>query len=111
MINTVSANLDLNKYLNLLKLEGTMVLVGVPEKDTSLNAHSLITARRNLAGSLSGGIKETQEMLDFCSKHNISCDVELIPIQEVNEAYEHILNSDVRYRVVIDLNSLNLSGK
>jgi uncharacterized zinc-type alcohol dehydrogenase-like protein len=66
----------------------------------------LISSRRNLAGSLIGGIRETQEMLDFCSKHNIACDVELIPIQKVNEAYEHILNSDVRYRFVIDLNSL-----
>ena len=111
MVNTVSANLDLNKYLNLLQLDGTMILVGVPEKDTLFNAHSLITARRNLAGSLIGGINETQEMLDFCSEHNISCDVELIPIQKVNEAYERILNSDVRYRVVIDLHSLNLSEK
>ena len=106
MINTVSTDINLNQYLNLLKLGGTMVVVGVPEKDTQINAYSLISARRNLAGSLIGGISETQEMLNFCSKHNITCDVELIPIQKVNEAYERILNSDVRYRFVIDLNSL-----
>ena len=106
MINTVSTEINLNQYLNLLRLDGTMVVVGVPEKDAQLNAYSLISARRNLAGSLIGGISETQEMLDFCSKHNIACDIELIPIQKVNEAYERILNSDVRYRFVIDLNSL-----
>jgi alcohol dehydrogenase (NADP+) len=106
IINTVSTDYNLNQYLNLLRLDGTMVVVGVPEKDAQLSAYSLISLRRNLAGSLIGGISETQEMLDFCSKHNISCDVELIPIQKVNEAYERILNSDVRYRFVIDLNSL-----
>jgi uncharacterized zinc-type alcohol dehydrogenase-like protein len=106
MINTVSTDINLNQYLNLLKLDGTMVVVGVPEKDTQINAYSLISARRNLAGSLIGGISETQEMLNFCSKHNITCDIELIPIPKVNEAYERILNSDVRYRFVIDLNSL-----
>lgn len=106
MINTVSTDINLNQYLNLLKLDGTMVVVGVPEKDTQINAYSLISARRNLAGSLIGGISETQEMLNFCSKHNITCDIELIPIQKVNEAYERILNSDERYRFVIDLNSL-----
>ena len=106
MINTVSTDINLNQYLNLLKLDGTMVVVGVPEKDTQINAYSLISARRNLAGSLIGGISETQEMLNFCSKHNITCDIELIPIQKVNEAYERISNSDVRYRFVIDLNSL-----
>lgn len=111
IINTVSSDLNLTQYLNLLRLEGTMVIVGAPEKDVQLNAHSLISSRRNLAGSLIGGISETQEMLDFCSKHNIACDVELIPIQKVNEAYERILNSDVRYRFVIDLDSLNLSEK
>jgi uncharacterized zinc-type alcohol dehydrogenase-like protein len=107
MINTVSTDLNLNQYLNLLRLDGTMVVVGVPEKDAQINAYSLISARRNLAGSLIGGINETQEMLDFCSKHNIACDIELIPIQKVNEAYERILNSDIRYRFVIDLNSLD----
>ena len=107
IINTVSIDINLNQYLNLLRLDGTMVVVGVPEKDAQISAYSLVSSRRNLAGSLIGGISETQEMLDFCSKHNISCDVELIPIQKVNEAYERILNSDVRYRFVIDLNSLD----
>ena len=85
IINTVSTESNLNQYLNLLRLDGTMVVVGVPEKDAQLSANSLISSRRNLAGSLIGGISETQEMLDFCSKHNIACDVELIPIQKVNE--------------------------
>ena len=107
IINTVSTDFNLNQYLNLLRLDGTMVVVGAPEKDAQLNAHSLISSRRNLAGYLIGVIRETQEMLDFCSKHNIECDVELIPIQKVNEAYVRILNSDVRYRFVIDLNSLD----
>jgi len=106
IINTVSTDLNLSQYLNLLKLDGTMVIVGAPEKDAQVSAHSLISARRNLAGSLIGGINETQEMLNFCSKHDIACDVELIPIQKVNEAYDRILDSDVRYRFVIDLNSL-----
>ena len=106
IINTVSTAFNLNQYLNLLRLDGTMVVVGAPEKDAQINAHSLISARRNLAGSLIGGILETQQMLDFCSKHNIQCNIELIPIQKVNEAYERILYSDVRYRFVIDLKSL-----
>jgi alcohol dehydrogenase (NADP+) len=78
MINTVASELNINQYLNLLTLDGTMVLVGIPEKDIQVNAFSLVKARRNLAGSAIGGIHETQEMLDFCSKHNIACDVELI---------------------------------
>lgn len=106
IVNTVSTDLNLSQYLNLLKLDGTMVIVGAPEKDARVSAQSLISARRNLAGSLIGGINETQEMLNFCSKHDIACDVELIPIQKVNEAYDRILDSDVRYRFVIDLNSL-----
>ncbi len=106
IINTVSSEIDLNSYLDLLTLDGTMVLVGIPETQTTLGAFSLVSARRNLSGSLIGGIKETQEMLDFCSKHNITCDVELIPIQKVNEAYQRILKSDVRYRFVIDIKSL-----
>lgn len=106
IINTVSAPLDWNPYLNLLKLDGTMVIVGVPDRPASLNAFSLIGGRRSLAGSLIGGIPETQEMLDFCGKHNIACEIEKIPIQQVNEAYERVLKSDVRYRFVIDLESL-----
>jgi uncharacterized zinc-type alcohol dehydrogenase-like protein len=109
IINTVSVELDLNKYLNLLRLDGTMVIVGIPEKELSFGAFSLANARRSLAGSVIGGIRETQEMLEFCSKHNISCDIELTPIQMVNEAYQRVLNSDVRYRFVIDMKSLNQS--
>jgi uncharacterized zinc-type alcohol dehydrogenase-like protein len=106
IINTLSVEIDWNLYLNLLALDGTMIVVGLPEKETLLSASSLIDARRNLAGSVIGGIRETQEMLDFCSKHNIASDIELIPIQKVNEAYPRIVKSDVRYRFVIDTKSL-----
>ncbi len=107
IINTVSVDLDWNKYLNMLALDGAMVVVGLPEKETQISAFPLVGARRSIAGSAIGGIKETQEMLDFCSKENISCDIEIIPIDKVNDAYERVLNSDVRYRFVIDIeNSL-----
>jgi alcohol dehydrogenase (NADP+) len=106
IVNTVSIEIDLNQYLSLLGLDGTMVIVGLPEKEMSIGAFSLINARRSIAGSVIGGILETQEMLDFCNKHNISCDIELIPIQKVNEAYQRVINSDVRYRFVIDTKSL-----
>ncbi len=107
MINTVSVELDFNKYLKLLALDGTMVLVGLPENLISVAPFSLVSARRSVAGSAIGGIRETQEMLDFCSKNNIVCDIELIPIEKVNEAYERVVKSDVRYRFVIDIaNSL-----
>jgi len=107
IINTLSVDIDWNLYLDLLALDGTMVVVGLPEKDTPLRASSLIDARRSLAGSVIGGIRETQEMLNFCSKQNIACDIELIPIQKVNEAYPRIVNSDVRYRFVIDSKSID----
>jgi alcohol dehydrogenase (NADP+) len=107
VINTVSVVLDSNKLLKMLALDGTMILVGLPENEISIGAFSLASARRSLAGSAIGGIRETQEMLDFCSKYNIACDIELIPIQKVNEAYERVVKSDVRYRFVIDIaNSL-----
>jgi len=107
IINTVSVEVDLNKYMKMVALDGTMVLVGLPEKQMQIGAFSLSVARRSLAGSVIGGIQQTQEMLDFCSKNNISCDIELIPIQKVNEAYQRVLSSDVRYRCVIDvMNSL-----
>jgi alcohol dehydrogenase (NADP+) len=106
ILNTVSAEMDWNEYMSLLKVDGSMVVVGLPEKQTPISAFSLITGRRSLAGSMIGGIPETQEMLDFCGKHNIVCDIELTPIQRVNEAYERILKSDVRYRFVIDMASL-----
>ena len=106
IINTVSAEIDWNAYLGLLKLDGTMVVVGVPEKPTAISSFSLIAGRRSVAGSLIGGIKETQEMLDFCDKHKIGCETEVISIQKVNEAYERVLKSDVRYRFVIDMATL-----
>lgn len=106
VINTVSATLDWNQYLNLLKLDGTMVVVGLPQKDIPVGAFSLTAHRRSLAGSQIGGIREIQEMLDFCGKHGVACDIEMVPIQKVNEAYERVLKSDVRYRFVIDMASL-----
>ncbi len=106
IINTVSAEIDWNQYLDLVKIDGTMVLVGVPEKNIPVGASSLIMGRRALAGSLIGGIKETQEMLNFCGKHNIVSDIELIDPKQINEAYERILKSDVRYRFVINTASM-----
>ncbi len=107
IINTLSVEIDWNRYLNLLALDGTMVVVGIPEKETLLGASSLINPRRSLAGSVIGGIRETQDMLDFCNKYNITSDIELIPIQKVNQAYPRVVSSDVRYRFVIDTKSLN----
>ncbi len=106
VINAVSAQIDWNQYLSLLKVDGTMVVVGLPEKDIPIGAFSLTGRRRSLAGSQIGGIRETQEMLNFCSQHNVACDIEVVPIQKVNEAYERVLKSDVRYRFVIDMASL-----
>ena len=106
IVNTVSAQLDWNLYLNLLKVDGSMVVVGIPEVPIPIAAFSLVGGRKSLAGSAIGGIKETQEMLDFCGKHNITSDIELIPIQKVNEAYERVIKSDVRYRFVIDMATL-----
>ena len=106
ILDTVAANHDINAYLALLKLDGVLTLVGVPEKPLSLSAFNVILPRRILTGSAIGGIKETQEMLDFCAEHNITADIEMIPIQKINEAYERMLKSDVKYRFVIDMNSL-----
>lgn len=106
IVNTVSADVDWNEYLKLLRVDGTMVLVGLPEKPLSVGAFSLTGGRHSLAGSAIGGIGETQEMLDFCDQHKIACDIEVIPIQKINEAYERVLKSDVRYRFVIDMASL-----
>jgi uncharacterized zinc-type alcohol dehydrogenase-like protein len=105
ILDTVSAQHDYNAYLELLKRDKTMVLVGIPDP-IPLAAGSLVMQRRHLAGSLIGGIRETQEMLDFCAKHGVLSDVEVIPIQKVNEAYERVIKSDVRYRFVIDMESL-----
>lgn len=106
LLDTVSAAHDYNQYLQLLKRNGTMVLVGLPDA-TALDAGSLIGGRRRLAGSAIGGIKETQEMLDFCAEKGIAADVEVIPIEAINEAYERMMKGDVRYRFVINLGSLS----
>ena len=106
IINTVSAPLDLNVYLGLLRLDGTMVLLGVPPEAPAVNAFNLIAKRRRLAGSLIGGIKETQEMLDYCAEHNIMSDVEVIPMAGINTAYDRMVKGDVHYRFVIDMATL-----
>ena len=106
IIDTVSAVHDYNEYLALLKTNGVMVLLGIPPKALEVQASKLISRRRSLAGSLVGGIKETQEMLDYCAEHGIVSDVEMISISDINEAYERTLKSDVRYRFVIDMKSL-----
>ncbi len=106
ILDTVSADHDVDAYLNLLRLDGNITLVGAPPKPLAVSAFSLIMGRRSLSGSNIGGIPETQEMLDFCGAHNITADVEVIPIQKVNEAYERLLESDVKYRFSIDMASL-----
>jgi len=106
ILDTVSAQHDINAYLNLLRRDGNLTLNGAPEKPLPVEAFSLIMGRRSLSGSLIGGIAETQEMLNFCGQHNITADVEVIPIQKVNEAYERLLRSDVKYRFSIDMASL-----
>ncbi len=105
LLNTVSAPHDLNMYINLLRRDGRMVLVGLPDP-TPVAAFPLVLKRRSLSGSLIGGIRETQEMLDFCAQHGIVCDIERIGMQEINEAYERMLRSDVKYRFVIDMATL-----
>ena len=106
IIDTVSAPHDYNRYLGLLRVEGAMVLLGVPPEPTPVGAISLIFGRKTLSGSLIGGIQETQEMLDFCAEHGIVSDIELIPVQQVNEAYERMLKNDVRYRFVLDMKTI-----
>jgi alcohol dehydrogenase (NADP+) len=106
IVNTVSAELDWNAYLALLRLDGALVIVGAPSNPVPINAFSLLMGRKTLAGSGIGGIRETQEMLDFCAERGIVCDIETISIDKVNQAYERILKSDVRYRFVIDMKSL-----
>ncbi len=106
LLNTVAAEIDLNPYLELLKVDGSLVVVGVPSKPPVIQTTNLIFRRRKLGGSLIGGLPETQEMLDFCGKHNITCDVEMVSIQQINEAFERTIKSDVKYRFVIDMKSL-----
>jgi uncharacterized zinc-type alcohol dehydrogenase-like protein len=106
VLDAVSAEHDINLYLKLLRVDGSLVLVGAPEHPLPVAAFSLIPYRRTFAGSMIGGIAETQEMLDFCGRHNIVSDVEIIDIQQINEAYERLLKGDVKYRFVIDMASL-----
>lgn len=106
ILDTIAADHDVNAYLAMLTLDGEMTLVGAPETPLQVSAFALLFGRKKLSGSLIGGIRETQEMLDFCGKHNITSDVEVIPIQKINEAYERLVKSDVKYRFSIDMASL-----
>ena len=106
ILDAVAAEHDINAYIQLLKRDGNITMVGAPEKPLSVSVFGLIFARRSFSGSLIGGIAETQEMLDFCGEHNITSDVEVIPIQKINEAYERLARSDVKYRFSIDMASL-----
>jgi alcohol dehydrogenase (NADP+) len=106
ILDAVAANHDINAYINLLRRDGNITLVGAPDKPLPVAAFGLIMGRRSLSGSPIGSIAETQEMLDFCGQHNITSDVEVIPIQKVNEAYDRLLKSDVKYRFSIDMASL-----
>ena len=106
ILDTASAEHDLNAYLQLVKLNGTMTLVGAPEKPSPVAAFSLLVKRRQLAGSIIGGIRETQEMLDFCADHGVTADIELTPIQQLNQAFDRLAKGDVKYRFVIDMASL-----
>jgi uncharacterized zinc-type alcohol dehydrogenase-like protein len=106
ILDAVSAPHDINAYLSLLKLDGTLTLVGAPDKPLPVNAFNLLLPRRHFAGSAIGGIAETQEMLDFCAERGIVSDIEIIPIQKINEAWDRMLRQDVRYRFVIDMESL-----
>jgi uncharacterized zinc-type alcohol dehydrogenase-like protein len=106
ILDTIAVDHDINAYINLLGRDGNLTLVGAPEKPLAVSAFGLLVGRRSLSGSVIGGIAETQEMLDFCGKHNITADVEVIPIQKVNEAYVRLVKSDVKYRFSIDMASL-----
>jgi uncharacterized zinc-type alcohol dehydrogenase-like protein len=106
ILDTVSADHDMNAYINMLGLDGNITLVGAPDKPLAVSAFALLFGRKSVSGSLIGGIAETQEMLDFCGEHGITADVEVIPIQKINEAYERMLASDVKYRFSIDMSSL-----
>jgi Zn-dependent alcohol dehydrogenases len=107
VLNTVSAAIDVDAYLSLLAVDGALVNVGAPPEPLSVNVFSLIMARRSFAGSMIGGIRETQEMLDFCAAHHLGAEIEVIGADQINEAYERVLASDVRYRFVIDTSTLS----
>ena len=106
ILDTIAAEHDINAYIHMLDRDGNITLVGAPEKPLAVSAFALLFGRKSLSGSIIGGLKETQEMLDFCGTHNITADVEVIPIQKVNEAYERLVKSDVKYRFSIDMASL-----
>ena len=106
IIDTVSAKHDVNTYLNLLRHDGSVVLVGLPPEPLEVGAFNVIMGRRSFAGSNIGGIAETQEMLDFCASHNITADIELVSVQQVNEAFDRLEKGDVKYRFVIDMAGL-----
>ena len=106
ILDTVSADHDVNPYIQLLGMDGNLTLVGAPEKPLPVSSFALLFGRKNVGGSLIGGIAETQEMLDFCGEHGITADVEVIPMQQINEAYERMLKSDVKYRFSIDMASI-----
>ena len=106
ILDTVSAKHDINAYLVLLRRDGNLTQVGVPSEPLPVDVSNLIFGRRNFSGSLIGGLRETQEMLDFCGQHDITSDIELIPIQDVNTAYNRLVRGDVKYRFVIDMSSL-----
>jgi uncharacterized zinc-type alcohol dehydrogenase-like protein len=106
ILDTVAARHDINPFLTLLRRDATLTQVGVPAEPLEVQVFNLITNRRSFSGSLIGGIAETQEMLDFCGRHNITCDIELIPVQKINEAYERLVRNDVKYRFVIDMATL-----
>jgi alcohol dehydrogenase (NADP+) len=106
ILDTLSANHDYNKYVTLLKTGGTLICVGLPVENIQVPSFNIVFTRKCIAGSLIGGLPETQEMLDYCAENNITADVEVIPIQKIQEAYKRMLNSDIKYRFVIDMNSL-----
>ena len=111
VLDTVAAQHDINAYLNLLQRDGTLTQVGLPPQPLAIQVGNLIHVRRNFTGSLIGGLKETQEMMDFCGQQNITAEIELIPIQKINEAYDRLVKDDVKYRFVIDMASLKKAGK
>ena len=106
IISTISAQFDMASYLNLLKPDGKFIVVGIPPEQMSFKLGGLVTGRRVLAGSLIGGVRETQEMLDFCGRHNITCDIELTTADKIDEAYRRTVAGDVKYRFVIDTSSI-----
>ena len=106
ILDAVSAQHDINAFLALLRVDGSLALVGAPEQPLPVAAFSVIMGRKSFSGSLIGGIAETQEMLDFCGQHNITADIEMIDIQEINDAYDRMVKGNVKYRFVIDMNSL-----